>query len=346
MLEEHRWDSEELTRRMRMATAVLRANRTPDEAAMADMLEVMRSIDVGDFGRAEAMALTSLSLGPAIGGLAGGFLRLLIDIAARLGRTEDVLLRADELFALFPTGTRPTAVQSGRATVRLLGGDAAAALDALRSGPIPASSDPEAPSLQARALEIEALVALDRRDEAREAAVVLAQLVDGLPSPRMQMLSARCRALVEPGADDALWEAALDHGRRSEDVWELARTLLLYGERLRRDRRIIDSRVPLREAADIFRRTGAAAWAQRAERELAAAGEVSNPARVTSVDLTPQELRIALAVAEGMRNDDIAASVFLSVKTVETHLTRIYRKLGVRSRGGVAKALADAGRPT
>lgn len=343
MLEDERWDSEKLIRRMRIATAILHANRTPDDAALAELLEARRLLHMGSLRNAKATVLTTLSLGPTIGGLKPAFHRCLIEIEARLGGIEEVLRRADELAVLDGSAVPPIPVRVGRATAFLLAGDAAAALDALRVGPIPRSSDPERLSLPARALEVEALVALDRRDEARDCALVLAELVDGLPSPRMQMLAQRCWALVEPAVDGAQWESALEHGRRSEDIWELARTLLLYGERLRRDRRISESRVPLRESADIFRRSGATVWAERAERELAAAGEVSTLARATGVDLTPQELRIALAVAEGLSNNEIASTVFLSVKTVETHLTRIYRKLGVRSRGGVAKALADAG---
>ena len=124
--------------------------------------------------------------------------------------------------------------------------------------------------------------------------------------------------------------------------FELARTRLCYGERLRRAGRRIDARVQLREALGAStrsaRRLGRAS-APRARRQRPARGR--GPQRDRD-RLTHQELQIARCVADGATNKEAAADLFLSPKTIETHLTRVYRKLGVRSRSELAVAMRDA----
>ena len=117
-----------------------------------------------------------------------------------------------------------------------------------------------------------------------------------------------------------------------------ARTMLCHGERLRRDRRRVEARERLQQALLVFRRLEAAPWAARAERELTACGGQTRPADAAAVSmlLTPQELQIAVLVAEGRRNREIAATLFLSVRTVEFHLGRVFRKLGVTGRTQLA----------
>jgi DNA-binding CsgD family transcriptional regulator len=153
--------------------------------------------------------------------------------------------------------------------------------------------------------------------------------------------AARGRGLL--GEDDELDEhfgrsaAAFERG---EAQFERARTELLWGERLRRARRRADARDPLRRALNIFERVGCAPLADRARRELEATGE--SIARVTPErrdELTPQELRIGLRVAEGRTNPEVANELFISRKTVERHLSQIYRKLGIRSRTELARVL-------
>ncbi len=127
-----------------------------------------------------------------------------------------------------------------------------------------------------------------------------------------------------------------------------ARTRLCFGERLRRDRHQVQAREQLGAALAVFEDVDARPWADRARGELAAAGVQSRDAGVGGVaDLTPRELQIALAVAEGRRNKEIAGALFLSVRTVEFHLTRAFIKLGVRSRGELSARLASrqSGRP-
>ena len=114
---------------------------------------------------------------------------------------------------------------------------------------------------------------------------------------------------------------------------ELARTHLLYGEWLRRERRRIDAGAHLRTALELFNALGVEAFARRAERELDATGERARKRTVDSLDqLTPQETQIARLAAEGHTNREIAARLFISTSTVEYHLRKAFRKLGVKSR--------------
>ena len=123
-------------------------------------------------------------------------------------------------------------------------------------------------------------------------------------------------------------------------AFEQARTHLCYGERLRRARRRRDARVQLRAAIEIFDRLEAGPWAKRARAELQAAGEsVTGPGPIRE-QLTPQEMQIALLVGEGRTNAEIGRAVFLSTRTVEFHLSRAYRKLGVATRTELTRQLA------
>ena len=129
-------------------------------------------------------------------------------------------------------------------------------------------------------------------------------------------------------------------------VFQHARTYLAYGERLRRAQRRRDARVQLRAAAEIFDRLDARPWAERARAELRASGETLARGGDGGEQLTPQELQIALLVSEGRTNAEVGRAVFLSTRTVEFHLSRTYRKLGVASRTELTRKLATAGAPS
>ena len=152
----------------------------------------------------------------------------------------------------------------------------------------------------------------------------------------------RCLGLLAgEDAFDAHFSRALElHG----NAWPFAhaRTELAYGERLRRAGRRSNARTQLRAALATFETVGADPWAERARRELRATGErIARRDPTTAEQLTPQELQIALLVARGATNREAAATVFLSPKTVEHHLSQIYRKLGLRSRSELARNLHD-----
>jgi DNA-binding CsgD family transcriptional regulator/tetratricopeptide (TPR) repeat protein len=185
---------------------------------------------------------------------------------------------------------------------------------------------------------VEALVRLDR---GAEAATVLAELEAGAELTGGAWARAavhRCRALLGP-ADriDAELAAALSAHADPQMPFEAARTRLAVGERLRRERRRADARVPLAAAWETFAAIGARAWAARAARELEAAGGASAPAGAEwTAGLTARERDVCELVAAGRTNREVAAVLFLSPRTVEHHLRSAYRKLGLRSRTELA----------
>ncbi len=155
-------------------------------------------------------------------------------------------------------------------------------------------------------------------------------------------VAATCRALLaEDDADEAYAHALALMGAGPWPL-ALARCELLYGERLRRSGHRAAARTHLRQALSTFEELGAVGFADRARQELKATGEtVRRSSPDTRDELTPQERQIATLVANGATNREVAAGVFLSTKTVEKHLSSVYRKLGVRSRTELARLLAD-----
>ncbi|MFB7897944.1 AAA family ATPase [Streptomyces xiamenensis] len=157
-------------------------------------------------------------------------------------------------------------------------------------------------------------------------------------TPEPRALLARCRGLVRSREED--FAEAL---RLHTNAFEAARTALLLGERLRRAQRPGEARAHLRGACETFERAGAGPWARRARGELRAAGEDGRAPVPAVLDaLTPQESRIAGLVAEGLSSKRIAARLFLSPRTVEYHLYKIYPKLGIGSRTELARLMVLA----
>jgi DNA-binding CsgD family transcriptional regulator len=157
-------------------------------------------------------------------------------------------------------------------------------------------------------------------------------------------IEARSRALLRHGtAADDLYREAIERLGRTRVRPELARSHLVYGEWLRREHRRVDARAELRAALDEFRSIGMHAFAERARAELAATGEkVPKRAVETRDDLTAQERQIAELARDGLSNPEIAERLFLSPRTVEWHLRKVFGKLGIRSRRELANALSAA----
>jgi DNA-binding CsgD family transcriptional regulator len=151
-------------------------------------------------------------------------------------------------------------------------------------------------------------------------------------------IEARVRALLSEGeVAESLYRESIAHLAGTRARLELARTHLLYGEWLRRERRRINAREHLRNALEAFTGMGSEAFASRAERELLATGERARKRTVdTRDDLTPQEEQVARLAAEGTTNREIAAQLFITQSTVEYHLRKAFRKLDVKSRTQLA----------
>ncbi|MFI7613441.1 LuxR C-terminal-related transcriptional regulator [Nonomuraea terrae] len=147
-------------------------------------------------------------------------------------------------------------------------------------------------------------------------------------------IEARSRALLAQDKEaDRRYREAIERLSRTRMRADLARTHLLYGEWLRRERRRIEAREHLRTAFELFTAAGMEGFADRAERELLATGATARKRNVeTSEELTPQETQIAMLAREGLTNREIAARLFLSPRTVEYHLRKIFAKKGITSR--------------
>jgi DNA-binding CsgD family transcriptional regulator len=147
---------------------------------------------------------------------------------------------------------------------------------------------------------------------------------------------------LSENVEDA-FESALAAHDEIREPFERARTELLYGERLRRARRRGDARVRLRAALEVFEWLGALPWSERARHQLRASGVGRRRTGILlDASLTEQELRVARLAAEGSTNREIAASLFISTKTVEFHLGNVYRKLAVRGRIELARRLGGS----
>jgi DNA-binding CsgD family transcriptional regulator len=191
---------------------------------------------------------------------------------------------------------------------------------------------------------VEAAVRCDQTDIALGALQAL--------TPRTQIggsdwalgVEACSRALVsQDNAAEDLYQEAIDRLGRTRMRLTLARAHLLYGEWLRRQRRRNDARQRLRTSHDMFDDMGATSFAARARHELTATGVTAHSRRDTTLDqLTPQEERIAKMAGHGLSDAEIASQLYISRATVDYHLRKVFRKLGVRSRAQLANRTSPA----
>ena len=204
-------------------------------------------------------------------------------------------------------------------------------------------------STSALAELIEAATRSGRRDAATAALRRLEGLTASVRTDSALGIQARSRALLSHGdGAEALFREALARLRSSGVAIHLARAQLLYGEWLRREGRRVDSREHLRAAHQRFALMGAEGFAERARRELAATVETARRRTVETRDeLTAQETEIARLAGAGHTNPEIGAQLFISPRTVEWHLRKVFTKLGISSRrqlGGVLVAAQTTGR--
>ncbi|MEV4234712.1 AAA family ATPase [Nocardia sp. NPDC049737] len=188
---------------------------------------------------------------------------------------------------------------------------------------------------------VEAAVRLGARETAEAAVRRLEERVDASGTDWALGVLARSRALVSAGdTADQLYREAIERLERSRIAVHLARTHLVYGEWLRRENRRVEAREHLRTAYGMLNRFGANAFAERARRELLATGEsVRQPAIEARAALTAQEAQIARLVGAGLTNSEIGAELFISPRTVEWHLRKVFTKLDLTSRKELRGAL-------
>ena len=295
------------------------------------------------YAEASADAEEAVRLGRQVGAenLTGLPLGVLAVVAAIRGREEEAQQLADEVngFARERGLALPSAFAVwALAHVDLAHGNWAAALeryDAL-SRVRPGFGHPLAAILTVPD-RIESLVRLGRVEDATEALPAF-ELWASRAGAFAQCQLDSCRALVaSPDKATRHFEDAL----RQADIarpFDLARIRLLYGEHLRRQRQPADARTHLRAAIETFERFDAVVWAERARNELRASGETVRRRGPSAIDqLTPQELQIARFVGDGLSNKDVAAQLFLSPRTVEYHLHKMFYKLGISSRTELAR---------
>ncbi|HEX3189626.1 MAG TPA: AAA family ATPase [Streptosporangiaceae bacterium] len=188
---------------------------------------------------------------------------------------------------------------------------------------------------------IEAAVRAGDYEAASTAQKSLSEHAFAAATPWALGLQARCEALLAEGADaEGYYLESISQLRRCRMAIDLARTHLLYGQWLRRAKRRRDARHELRTAQNMFAAMGIATLAERAARELQATGETARKRTVeTAVELTAQEAQVARLARDGLSNPEIGASLFISARTAQYHLGKVFAKLGISSRCQLAQAL-------
>jgi ATP/maltotriose-dependent transcriptional regulator MalT len=190
---------------------------------------------------------------------------------------------------------------------------------------------------------IEAAVRSGKPERAAGSLARLAEIAGASATEYALGILARCRAMLGDGETaDRHYREAIERLGRTRMRVALARALLLYGEWLRRENRRVDAREQLRAAHKMLGDAGMEAFADRARHELQATGETVRKRTVDTLDdLTPQETQIARLAAGGRTNPEIGAQLFLSPRTVEWHLRKVFGKLGIASRRELRTALPD-----
>jgi DNA-binding CsgD family transcriptional regulator len=194
-----------------------------------------------------------------------------------------------------------------------------------------------------RSLMSIALTHTGEHERARQLAADELALAESLDQPRAQGIALRTLALIEQPRSDRidLLQAAIAHLEHSDARLEHARALIDYGAALRRTGHRTHARQPLRQGLDLAERCRAPVLAGLARQELLAAGaRPRRPALTGRYALTPTEARVANMAAQGQSTPEIARALFVSAKTVETHLAHTYQKLDIHARGDLAQALA------
>ncbi len=296
----------------------------------------------GDFAQCDSHHSEATQIGVALGGDALAYDLVKAELIAWQGRDQDLrpmadLLTSSEVEAI----GAGIAVNIGRSAITLLALGRGRYREAYETAQLVFEDDPPPYGNPILPNLIEAAT---RCGEAAAAAAALTRLQKRALAAGTSWalgLLARAQGLCDDGAHaEQHFEESLEHLGRTPVTTDLARSHLVYGEWLRRANRRLEARDQLRTAHAFFERMGAAAFEARARLELAATGERARKRSVEhQTDLTPQELQIAHLAATGATNPEIATQLFLSASTVDYHLRKVFKKLGLTSRRQLADAL-------
>jgi DNA-binding CsgD family transcriptional regulator len=336
-----------------MATATRQVEVARDAGALAVLavgVNVFGQVAAlaGDFARASSLKAEADAVREATGTQVAHYGALVL--AALRGRAGEAFPLVDATVANATAEGQGTAVQYAHWARSVVLNAAGRYDEAFVAAELAADDTPEL-FVSAWALT-EQVEAAARSGNHRGAAEALERLQDstrGADELWGLGLAARSRGLVSDGAGaEAAFVEAVEHLSRTRLRPDLARTHLVYGEWLRRQVRRSDARTQLRAAYDMFVSMGMEAFAERARRELRAAGETvrKRSESAASDELTAQERQIALMVRDGMTNPEIGARLFLSPRTVEWHLRRVFTKLSISSRRQLRDVLPANGMET
>jgi DNA-binding CsgD family transcriptional regulator len=310
---------------------------------------VLSSIWRGDFGEADLVAEDVMERARQLGGDTPMFLAhgLRAKLSVYAGREAEARRAISEALEV---SRRTGSFRMGDRIVGALGflevslgnyDAAAAALQSLVSKFEPASSPTELPNAGFMPDAIETLVQLGRLAEAQPLVDALERNGERLGRAWMKAVGARGRSMLlaargDVDAASSAAQRAMTEHERLPMRFERARTQLLLGQLQRRQRRKESASASLQEAFDVFEKLGVPLWADRARAELVRA----NVGPRHSGQLTPSEQRVAELAASGMKNRDVATTLFISPKTVEANLARVYRKLGIKSRAELGRHMS------
>jgi ATP/maltotriose-dependent transcriptional regulator MalT len=320
-----------------------------DAGALAQLLIHLAALGIartwiGDFAAAASANTEAETVAAATGSRIAPYAALrLRDLQGKEAEASPLLASAIELAAA--SGHEHAATSAHWAAAILYNGLARyeEALSAARQ----ATSNPFDPwhSMWALPELVEAAARKGHTELAHDALARLAETTQPRGTDWALGIEARCRALLSDGtAADEQYREAVDRLSRTRVRPELARAHLLYGEWLRRENRRADARAQLRTAHDMLAAIGMEAFAERARRELIATGETVRKRNAENVTtLTAQEAHIARLARDGLTNPEIGARLFLSARTVEWHLRKIFTKLSIGSRRELPAALTQPG---
>ena len=297
----------------------------------------------GEFGTAAALVGEAEGVTEATGTQVAPYGALVL--AGLQGREDTATTLIDASIEAFTAGGQGTAVQYAHWARSLLLNGHGRYREALAAAEEASDDTPELFVAVWAAVEaLEAAVRCGEREAADRALERIVAATSVAPTDWALGIRARSRALRSEGERaERAYRAAIERLRRTRLRPELARAHLLYGEWLRREHRRADARAHLRAAHDQLTAIGMEGFAERARHELLATGEKVRRRTVETRDeLTAQERQIARLARDGLSNPEIGARLFLSPRTVEWHLGKVFGKLGIRSRRELATALAES----